>query len=155
MGKSLERTVRQVIAGPRTRLPDSNVSSAIKFILQQQGKKSMDKADMSVTSGDEHDATQIMRRIHGSLVAEQIDEAKVAAEVATTLKADPAASKDNLAVMVAQALNRYSFLDKADDRGMLLLIAALQLLTISDGSDTINSTARRLIGAGLMQMKRK
>lgn len=64
-------------------------------------------------------------------------------------------SKSALAQQIAQALNRYSFLEKSDDRGMLLLISALVLLNLSDNSsDNINGTVRRLLAAGLNNMKR-
>lgn len=160
MAKPPEQVFRQIVARPNpTGQTDKSLDGAIKFILQQQGKKKLNKADLSVVDGDEHDVNQLMRRIHGSIVAEEtLTEAKTAEDTkdaANILKGDSTTSRDSLAVMTAQALSRYSFLDKADDRGMLLLIAALQLLNISNNSDTINSTARRLISAGLMQMKKK
>ena len=153
MAKSPENTIRMVVARPNPEgKKDKTLEGAIRFILQQQGQKYIKKADMSVVQGDEHDVNQIMRRIHGSLVAEakEPDAAElkdVAAKVSN--------SKEALAQQIAQALNRYSFLDKADDRGMLLLLAALALLNVSDNGDNINGTARRLLAAGLGQMKRK
>lgn len=150
---SPENTTRQIVAGRRTNKLDFNVQQAIKFILQQQGKKDIKSGDMSVIDGVEHDADQIMRRIHGSIVAEsfELTEAEVA-DVADKLKSD--GSKDALAIQIGQALNRYSMMDKADDRGMLLLIAALMLLNVSDKSET-NGVIRRLLTAGLSQMRKK
>lgn len=147
---SPENTTRQIVAGMRTTKKDPNVQSAIRFILQQQGKKGMSTADMSIVDGDEHDVNQVMRRIHGSIVQEAVEltEAEVA-DAADKIKG----GKDNLAAQIAQALNRYSMIDKADDRGMLLLIAALMLLNVSDGTET-NGTVRRLLTAGLSQMRK-
>lgn len=142
-----------VVARPNpTGKKDKTLEGAIRYILQQQGQKNIKKADLSVVQGDEHDVNQLMRRIHGSLVAEAVEpDAAELKAVATKVSS----SKEALAQQVAQALNRYSFLDKADDRGMLLLLAALALLNVSDNSDNINGTARRLLAAGLGQMKRK
>lgn len=148
-----EDTIRMVVARPNpTGKKDKTLEGAIRYILQQQGQKNIKKADLSVVQGDEHDVNQLMRRIHGSLVAEAVEpDAAELKAVATKVSS----SKEALAQQVAQALNRYSFLDKADDRGMLLLLAALALLNVSDNSDNINGTARRLLAAGLGQMKRK
>lgn len=151
---SPESTTRQIVAGPRGKNTDVNVRDAISFILQQQGKKDLKKADMSVVDGDEHDVNQVMRRIHGAIVQESfIAEAAGDDEIAATA-GKLGNSKDALAAQVAQALNRYSMVDSAEDRGMLLLIAALMLLNVSDGSSTNNGTVRRLITAGLSQMRK-
>lgn len=148
-----EDTIRMVVARPNpTGKKDKTLEGAIRYILQQQGQKNIKKADLSVVQGDEHGVNQLVRRIHGSLVAEAVEpDAAELKAVATKVSS----SKEALAQQVAQALNRYSFLDKADDRGMLLLLAALALLNVSDNSDNINGTARRLLAAGLGQMKRK
>lgn len=151
---SPENTTRQIVAGKRGNKVDPNVQSAIRFILQQQGKASLKDGDMSVTDGHEHDVNQVMRRIHGSIVQEDFITEAEANDVSARLKADPVTSKDTLAIQVAQALNRYSMVDKADDRGMLLLIAALMLLNVSDNSETVNGTVRRLITAGMTQMRK-
>jgi len=151
---SPENTTRQIVAGLRTDKKDPNVQSAIRFILQQQGKKTMKDGDMSVTDGHEHDVNQVMRRIHGSIVQEELITEAEANDVSSKLKADPTTSKDTLAIQVAQALNRYSMVDKADDRGMLLLMAALMMLNVSDNSETTNGTVRRLITAGLSQLRK-
>ena len=146
---SPENTTRQIVAGRRTTKKDVGIRSAIKFILQQQRAEGVTTADMSIVDGQEHDVDQLMRRIQGSLVQEGvITEAEVAG-VADRL----GGSKDALAVQIAQALNRYSMVDSADDRGMLLLIAALMLLNVSE-TDTTNGVVRRLITAGLSQMRK-
>jgi len=146
---SPENTTRQIVAGRRTTKKDQTVQGAINFILQQQRAEGVTSADMSIVDGKEHDVDQLMRRIHGSIVQEElITEAEVAG-IADKL----GGSKDNLAIQIAQALNRYSMVDSADDRGMLLLIAALMLLNISD-TDTTNGVVRRLMTAGLSQMRK-
>lgn len=153
MSKSPERTIRQIVARPNfTRKKDPNLEGAIRFILQQQGKKDVSTADMSVVNGDEYGLNQLMRRIHRRLVAEAREpDAKELSDVSIRVSG----SKEALANQVATALNRYSFVEKAEDRGILLLIAALMLLNVSDDKENVNSTARRLIAAGLNQMKRK
>jgi hypothetical protein len=146
---SPENTTRQIVAGRRTTKKDQTVQGAISFILQQQRAEGVTAADMSIVDGKEHDVDQLMRRIHGSIVQEElITEAEVAG-VADKLTG----SKDSLAIQIAQALNRYSMVDSADDRGMLLLIAALMMLNVSE-TDTTNSVVRRLITAGLSQMRK-
>ncbi len=149
---SPEKTIRQIVARPKPVAgKDPNLEGAIRFILQQQGKRSMKDADLSVVSGDEHDTTQLLRRIQGSIVSEARDFDQADADQAAT----KISSKEGLSNLVAQALNRYSFVKDSDDRGILLLMAALMLLNASDGGETTNSTARRLITAALTQMKRK
>lgn len=151
---SPERSIRQIVA---RKLPykntDPNLEGAVRFILQQQHKKARDKADMSITTGDDHSLDQLMRRIHNSMVAEEIlVEAKDDAVADATTKLTGA--KDSIANQIGQALNRFSMTDKGEDRGILLLMAALMLLNVSD-DDSNNATARRLIAAGLLQMRKK
>jgi hypothetical protein len=147
-----ENTIRQIVARKNPfKGTDKNLEGAIKFILQQQKKDNITRADMSAVSGAEHDTNQLMRRIHGSLVAEAKDpDQSELDQTATKLS-----SKEGLANLVATALNRYSFLKDSEDRGILLLMAALMLLNVSDGGENTNATARRLITAGLMHVKRK
>jgi hypothetical protein len=51
-------------------------------------------------------------------------------------------SKEGIAFLIASGLNRAS--SKSDEKGMILLVAALSLLNMSDGQDQLMSVARRL-----------
>ena len=54
-------------------------------------------------------------------------------------------SKDSLITMIASLLNRYKSTDRGDIKSILMLIAALQLLSSGGTSNMTVSTARRLV----------
>lgn len=58
------------------------------------------------------------------------------------------ATRLSLLSMIANSLNRYKTSDKGDVRGILMLIAALSLLSASD-QPLATSTARRLVSSSL------
>lgn len=152
--ESPETVTRQIVAGKRGNRVDPSLTNAVRFILQQQDKK-ITTADMSIVDGDEHDMNQVMRRIHGAIVQENLVEAKDTDDDIKDTSDRLSGSKNALANQIAQALNRYSSMDNSDEKGMLLLISALMLLNVSDDRDNINSTVRRLLTAGLSQMRKK
>lgn len=59
------------------------------------------------------------------------------------------ATKDSLIAMIANSLNRYKSQDKGDVRGILMLIAALQMISAGGDSNLSISTARRLVSSSL------
>lgn len=59
------------------------------------------------------------------------------------------ATKDSLLAMIANSLNRYKSSDKGDVRGILMLIAALQMISAGGNSNLAISTARRLVSSSL------
>ena len=58
------------------------------------------------------------------------------------------ATRLSLLSMIANSLNRYKTSDKGDVRGILMLIAALSILSASD-QPLATSTARRLVSSSL------
>jgi hypothetical protein len=58
------------------------------------------------------------------------------------------ATRLSLLSMIANSLNRYKTSDKGDVRGILMLIAALSMLSASD-QPLATSTARRLVSSSL------
>jgi hypothetical protein len=63
-------------------------------------------------------------------------------------------SKKQLGWLIANVLNRFTG-SKGDERSILMLIAAMNMLNLSDGSDQIMSAARRLITVALVQPRKK
>lgn len=60
-------------------------------------------------------------------------------------------TKDSLISMIANSLNRYKTSDKGDVRGILMLIAALQMLSAGGDSNLSISTARRLVSSSFQK----
>lgn len=138
MAQTVENAVRMIVARPKSNAKRNSLETTGRSIL------SKDQVEVEKTRRYMH---QLKQTVHEAKEPDSDELSSVATRVS--------GSTDALAQQIAAALNRYSFLDKAEDRGMLLLISALALLNLSDNSDNINGTVRRLMAAGISQMKRK
>jgi len=126
-----EGAIRHIISRPhKASVEDGSIGTAIRRIMlgKQQGQ-----------ADDVIDTVELMRRMHGRIKKKlNISEG----------------AEESLKSQAAQALNRFVMSDRASDRSILILIAALVLLNNTEDEVSI-ATARKMIAASLLKNKGK
>lgn len=129
-----EGAIRHIVARPHKATEDSSLGTAIRRIMN--GRPMGQDADASLI---ELKPIELMRRIHAR-IKKRVDVTE--------------AAEESLRTQAAQALNRFVMSDRASDRSILILIAAIVLLNNTDDEVSI-ATARKMIAASLLKNKGK